>query len=102
MSGTTAMAQQTPRATVQELYDAAHAQHWTRAVALVDTESLTAWYLEERAALATLLLRPGERDRPFEASNTAEVTDILNRYAHAPIRQANIGTLGALDRKSVV
>src|SRR5205807_4058549 len=50
----------------------------------------------ERVALATLLLRPGERDRPFEASDTAEVTDILNRYAHAPIRQANIGTLGAL------
>ena len=93
---TTAMVQQTPRATVQELYDAVHAQDWIRAVALADSESLTVWYHEERAALATLLLRPGERDHPFEASDTGEVTDILNLYGHVPIRRGNIGTLGAL------
>jgi len=100
MSESRAMAQQTPRATVQELYDAVHTQDWMRAAALADTESVTAWYLEERAALATLLLKPGERDHPFDAADTAEVSDILGRHAGAPIQQANIGTLGALTTLS--
>ncbi len=90
------MTQQTPGATVRELHDAARKQDWARAVALADSESLRSWYLQERAALATLLLRPGERDRPFEPSDTAEITNLLNRYATAPIQQSNIGTLGAL------
>jgi hypothetical protein len=93
----TAMAQQTPRGTVQALYDAVHAHDWTRAGELADTESLTAWYLEERAKLANLLVRPGERTRPFESSDINLVTDILNRYAEAPVRIANIGALGAIS-----
>ena len=88
------MAQQTPRATVQALYDAVHTQDWARAVALADTEALTAWYREERAALANLLLKPG--DRPFAPSDTVAIADILLRYADVPIRIPNIGTLGAL------